>query len=44
MAYGKNMILLIDANIILDVLANRKEFVAESSKVWKLCEIKYEQM
>ena len=32
------MVLLIDANIILDVLLNRPEFVKESSLVWKLCE------
>ena len=29
---------LIDANILLDVLANRKSFVEDSSKIWKLCE------
>lgn len=32
------MVLLIDANIILDVLQNRKGFVDDSSKIWKLCE------
>ena len=32
------MVLLIDANIILDVLLNRSEFVKESSMIWKLCE------
>ena len=32
------MVLLIDANIILDVLLNRQEFVKDSSIVWKLCE------
>ena len=32
------MVLLIDANIILDVLMNRSEFVRDSSLVWKLCE------
>ena len=32
------MILLIDANIILDVLMNRQEFVKDSSMIWKLCE------
>ncbi len=32
------MVLLIDANIILDVLMNRKEFVKDSSIIWKLCE------
>ncbi len=29
---------LIDGNIILDVLSNREPFVADSSKIWKLCE------
>lgn len=32
------MVLLIDANILLDVLLDRKEFVKESALVWKLCE------
>ena len=32
------MRLLIDGNIILDVLQNRKPYVDDSSKVWKLCE------
>lgn len=32
------MVLLIDANILLDVLMNRKEFVTDSSMIWKLCE------
>lgn len=32
------MVLLIDANIILDVLMNRQGFVEDSSKIWKLCE------
>ena len=32
------MVLLIDANIILDVLMNRQEFVKDSSIIWKLCE------
>lgn len=32
------MRLLIDLNIILDVLQNRKPFVRDSSLVWKLCE------
>ena len=32
------MVLLIDANIILDVLLNRAEFVKDSSMIWKLCE------
>ncbi len=33
------MKVLIDTNVILDVLCNRAEFVADSSKVWKLCEV-----
>lgn len=32
------MVLLIDANIILDILLDRPEFVRESALVWKLCE------
>lgn len=32
------MKLLIDANILLDVLQNRAQFVEASSLVWKLCE------
>lgn len=32
------MVLLIDANIILDVLLNRPMFVKDSSVIWKLCE------
>ena len=32
------MVLLIDANILLDVLINRQEFVTDSSMIWKLCE------
>jgi predicted nucleic acid-binding protein len=32
------MRLLIDANIILDVLQNRLDFVDTSSIIWKLCE------
>ena len=32
------MVLLIDANILLDVLLARPDFVRESSLVWKLCE------
>ena len=36
--WPKSMVLLIDANIILDVLLARPEFVRESSLVWKLCE------
>lgn len=34
------MKLLIDTNIVLDVLCNRKDFVENSSKVFKLCETK----
>ena len=34
------MKVMIDTNIILDVLCNRKEFVNDSLKVFKLCEIK----
>lgn len=34
------MKLLIDTNIVLDVLCNRKDFVKNSSKVFKLCETK----
>ena len=30
--------LLIDANIILDVLLNRPDFVKDSAMIWKLCE------
>ena len=32
------MVLLIDANILLDVLLNRNDFVEDSSLIWKLCE------
>ena len=32
------MVLLIDANIILDVLLNRTDFVKDSAMIWKLCE------
>ena len=32
------MRLLIDGNVVLDVLQSREPHVAESSKVWKLCE------
>lgn len=32
------MKLLIDANILLDVLQNREQFVKDSSIIWKLCE------
>lgn len=34
------MKLLIDANILLDVLQNRKPYVQSSSVIWKLCETK----
>ena len=34
------MKILIDTNVILDVLCNRKEFVEDSAKVFKLCEVK----
>lgn len=34
------MKILIDTNAILDVLCNRKEFVEDSAKVFKLCEVK----
>lgn len=34
------MKVLIDPNIILDVLCNRKEFAEDSAKVFKLCEVK----
>lgn len=30
---------LIDTNVILDVLCNRKGLVEDSSKVWKYCEV-----
>ncbi len=33
------MKVLIDTNVILDVLCARKDFLKESSKVWKYCEI-----
>lgn len=32
------MVLLIDANVILDVLLNRPDFVKDSAMIWKLCE------
>lgn len=34
------MKVLIDTNVILDVLCNRKDFVEDSSKIFKLCEVK----
>ena len=33
------MKVLIDTNVILDVLCNRTEFVNDSAKVWKYCEV-----
>lgn len=33
------MKILIDINVILDVLCNRPDFVDDSSKIWKHCEI-----
>lgn len=36
----KEMRVLIDTNVILDVLCNRKEFLEHSEKIIKLCEIK----
>ena len=35
---SKNMKLLIDANILLDVLQDRAPYASESSLIWKLCE------
>ena len=34
------MKILIDTNVVLDVLCNRKEFVDDSAKIFKLCEVK----
>ena len=34
------MKILIDTNVILDVLCNRKEFVNDSEIIFKLCEVK----
>lgn len=34
----QDMKVLIDINVILDVLCNRKDFVEASSKIWKCCE------
>ena len=34
----KNMRLLIDGNIVLDVLQKREPHFVDSSKIWKLCE------
>lgn len=36
--WQRNMRLLIDANVILDVLQNREPHVKDSSIIWKLCE------
>ena len=36
--WQRSMKLLIDANVLLDVLQDRKDFVRDSSLVWKLCE------
>ena len=33
------MKVLIDTNVILDVLCSRTEFLEESSRVWKYCEV-----
>ena len=33
------MKVLIDTNIILDVLCNRKDFASDSAMVFKLCEV-----
>ena len=33
------MRILIDTNVILDVLCNRPDFVEDSSKIWKYCEV-----
>ncbi len=32
------MVLLIDANVLLDVLQKREPYYADSSTIWKLCE------
>lgn len=34
------MKVLIDTNVILDVLCNRSDFIEDSLKIWKLCEVK----
>lgn len=34
------MRILVDTNVLLDVLCNRKEFAEISAKVWKCCETK----
>lgn len=35
----QNMRVLLDTNVILDVLCAREPFLADASKVWKLCEV-----
>ena len=32
------MVLLIDANVLLDIIMKRLEFIKDSSVIWKLCE------
>ena len=32
------MVLLIDANVLLDIIIKRLEFIKDSSVIWKLCE------
>ncbi len=34
----RNMVLMIDANVVLDVLCKREPNYKYSSKIWKLCE------
>lgn len=34
------MKILIDTNVILDVLCSWEKFLEDSSKIWKLCEVK----
>ena len=34
---GKNMVLLIDTNIVLDVLMNRQPHYEYSRLIWKMC-------
>ena len=36
--YERNMVLMIDANVVLDVLVIREPNYKYSSRVWKLCE------
>ena len=35
----KNMKVLIDTNVVLDVLCNREQFYDDSAKVFKICEV-----